>query len=276
MSGKLSNTVRLEFVGQALAYVKKSGSFEELVTDRMRALLKSAQDTARDIEIEKAKHYAGTRPQDRRKQFIKMADTIEGIANELEVFTAPLSRYREERDTPPTRPAGLTELRQALGNQLNGVLSAEFIGRSGFVPFQFDPCNVSLGPINTRNRFEALNGGGEVIFIDLLQQMAASLRAAERLIVANTRNGPRNWPIRHRVLVNLAALWQEIHEDTGELSYGGGQSAFFKFCQNLCQAMDAGSLCTATHLLAAVEYYNNEIVEKPTLETTQDSPITLK
>lgn len=274
MSGKLSDTVRLEFVGQALAYVKKSGSFEERVTDRVQALLKSAKDTAHDIEMDKAKHYAGTRPQNRREQFIKMADTIDGLANELEVFTAPRSRYLEDRDTPPTRPTGLTELRQALGNQLNGILSVEFIGHSGFRPFQFDPRDVSLGPINTRNRAEAINAAGEVIVIELLQQIAASFRAAERLIAAETRSGPRNWPIRHRVLVNLVALWQEIHEDNGQISYGGGQSAFFKFCHNLCLAMDAGSLCTATHLQSAVEYYNNEIVEKPTLEPPQDSPIT--
>ncbi len=275
MSSKpLSNTINPEAIRDALQYIKRPGSFEEKITERMTELLKSAKATAFDIEMDKAQHYAGLRPQDRRDQFNRMAGDIDGVAEELKVFQAPLFRYAKDRDTPPVRPTGLSALRRSLGDNLNGTLSVDYINTFGIQPFQFDRQNVSLGPINTRNRAEAISASGEEILIDLLKQISGSLRAAERLIAEHTKSGPREWPFRHRVLVNLVVIWQEIHEDSGELSYGGGKSAFFEFCLALCRAMDAGELCTPTHLQTAVEYYNNEIVEKPTPDPTQDSPIT--
>jgi hypothetical protein len=276
MSGRLYETVNPAILKEALRHIKKPGDFQERTTTWMFKILSSAQATAHDIETEKAGHHAGVRPQGRRDQFNAIANDLDSIAKKLNVFAAPLTRYLEERDTPPTRPTGLTEFRRALANELNGTLSVEFIRRFRVSPIQHDPTNVSLGPINTRNRFEAIDVCGEKIAINLLEQLADSFRAAERLIANNTRSGPREWPYRQRILVNLVVLWQEIHEERGPASYGGGQTAIFKFCRDLCRSIGDGSLCGEASLQTAVNYYNEKIAEKPTPKTTQDFPVTGK
>jgi hypothetical protein len=273
MSGRLYETVNPAILREALGHIKKPEDFQERTTTWMFKILSSVHATAHDIETERAHQHAGVRPQDRRDQFKAIANDLDSIAKKLNVFAAPMTRYLEERDTPPTRPTGLTEFRRALANELNGTLSAEFISRFRFSPIQHDPTNVSLGPINTWNRFEAIDACGEEIAINLLEQLAASFRAAERLIANNTRSGPREWPYRQRILVNLVLLWQEIHEERGPASYGGGQTALFKFCRDLCRSLGDGSLCGETSLQKAVDYYNQEIAEKPTPQSTQDFPI---
>ena len=274
MTYKLSHVVKPELVRAALQHVKKSGEFEVRATELLGELLKSAHAIASDIETEKAKHFAGIRPQDRREQFKRMAAEIDKIANGLVVFTAPMERYLEDRTTPPMRPTGLSELRRALADQFKDTLSVEYIGRFGFEPLQFNPRSVTHGSLNSRNRSDAIDASGEYILIDLLKQIAGSLHYAERTIATATLNGPRNLPFRHILLVNIVMFWQEIHEDKGIASYGGGTTALFKFCWDLCRAIDAGRLCSETHLQIAVSYYNEKIAEKPTPQTTQISPIT--
>ncbi len=264
MSGRLYKTVNPAILKEALRHIKKPGDFQERTTTWMFKILSSAQATAHDIETEKAGHHAGVRPQDRRDQFNTIANDLDSIAKKLNVFAAPLTRYLEERDTPPTRPTGLTELRRAFAKEFTGTLSVEFISRFRVYPILHDPTNVSLGPINTRNRFEAIDARGEEIAISVVNQLAESFRAAERLIANNTRSGPREWPYRHRILVNLVVLWQEIHEARGAASYGGGPTALFKFCRDLCRSIGDGSLCGEAHLQAAVNYYNEKVAEKPT------------
>jgi hypothetical protein len=258
MIGTLSQNVDHKFVKHALGYIRASGDHEKTVIDRLEALRSHLQRVSADLETSKAKHYAGPTPAEKREQLGKIAKELKGIAGTLEFLEAPQRRYKSDRKTPPTRPTGLTEFRHAMADQLTEVISADYLRRFAVEPLQWDPTNVSLGPINTYNRAFAIALGAEFIVADLLNEIALGMESAARKIAENTKLGRRDSPIGETLLLNLVALWEETHQRKTPSTYSGGETKFFKFCNALSRSIGLGSLCTKTTLAAAVQEYNEK------------------
>ena len=256
MSRLLAITVDEKLVKLALKNARAKDDLVGFVTDRLNELLKYVRRIELDIEAQKAGHIAGKKPQDRREQFRQLATDLSNISEKLSIFNAPQLRYHEKKDFPRTRPIGLSEYRKAMANQLTQPLSTEFIGTFGGTPIQWDPNNVSLGPVNTFNRAFVIEAFAENIVLDLLNRLATGLLEAERDLAANTpMGGPRNSQIRDTLLINIVALWEDIHGGTKTASYNRGKTKLFTLCQELCSAVGGGNLCTEAHLRKAVEAY---------------------
>ena len=267
MSRLLAETVKVARVKSALKDAGIKADLVGFVTERLNDLLNYIRRIELDIEADKAGHIAGKKPQDRRAQFLQLAAMLDKVSEELSVFKAPQRRYQENKDFPRTKPLGMTEFRKAMANQLTQPLSAEFIGTFGGKPIQWDPANVSLGPINTWNRAFTIETFAESISVDLLHRLATALREAERDLAANTpRGGPRRSQIRDTLLINIVALWEEIHDGKKVASYNRGKTNFFIFCQVLSSALGGGNLCTEAHLRKAVEEYKR-------LKSTKNPPL---
>ena len=262
MSRLLKDTVDENLVKLALTNARVNDDLVGFVTDRLNELLKLIRRIELDIEAKKADHIAGINANDRRKIFRQLAAKLDNISEELSVFKAPQLRYQANKDFPRTRPIGLSEFREAMANQLTQPLSTEFIGTFGGTPIQWNPNNVFLGPINTFNRAFCIANFAENIVLDLLNRLATGLREAERDLAAHTpKGGPRHSKIRDTLLINVVALWEDIHSGTKTASYNRGKTKFFNFCQELCSAVGGGNLCTEAHLRKAVEDYQ---ILKPT------------
>ena len=256
-------SVNKRLVKGALNFVRAPGEHTQFVTERLEELLKYIRAIERDIDAVKAKDITGTRPRDRREQFVKLASKLEDVAEELAVLRRPTLRYKEDPEFPRTRPVGLTEFRTAVSNWLTQPLSSGYIGTFGVEPFEWDRKNVSLGPINTRNRASAIEEFAEEISTDLIRRLAAALRDAERAVFANTpKGGRRHAKIRDALLVNVVAIWQEIHGHKRKATYNRGTTRFFNFCLEICKAIDAGNLCTPAHLREAVRAYTKQNLPK--------------
>ncbi len=259
MSRLLAMSVNKPMLKEALALVSAPGDHTQCVTNKLEDLLRYVRSIEEDIEADKAADIAGTRPQDRRKQFVKLASKLEDIAEELAVLRGPALRYKEDPEFPRTRPVGLTEFRTAVSNWLTQPLSSGYIGTFGIEPFEWDRNNVSLGPINTRNRASAIEEFAEEISTDLIHRLASALRDAERELKTNTpKGGHRHGKIQDTLLLNVVAIWQQIHGNKEEASYNRGPTIFFTFCVQICKAVGGGNLCTEAHLRKAVRNYNNQ------------------
>ncbi len=156
MSHLLATTVDEKLVKLALKNARVRENLVGFVTDRLNELLKLIRRIELDIEAKKANHIAGIKPQDRREMFLQLAAKLDHISDELSVFKAPQLRYQANKDFPRTGPIGLSEFREAMGNQLTQPLSTKFIGTFGCTPIQWNPNNVSLGQVNTFNRAFAI------------------------------------------------------------------------------------------------------------------------
>jgi len=266
MSGKLNTDADRTIVKEALSYIKGSGHQEEMVVDFLNELIHVLHSIFDDQEVDIAKHYAGISPSQRREQLNGVVRKLEEAARGLEVFGAPMLRYKKDRTVPPTRPLGLSEYRSAMANTLTMALSVDYIKSFGVDPMQWDPNNVSMGPINTFNRAFAIEETAERIVVDLLNMLANGIRETEKQIAKNTpAGGPRETKVRNILLLNLVALWVRINDGKLPLNYSGGETKFFNFCSTLSRAIGAGTLCTATHLAIAVKTYNAKFSEKPSL-----------
>ena len=268
MSRLLATTVDENLVKLALKNARVNDDLVGFVTDRLNELLKYIRRIELDIEAKKANHIAGMKPQDRREMFLQLAAKLDHISEELSIFKAPQLRYQADKDFPRTRPIGLSEFRKAMANQLTQPLSTEFVGTFGSTPIQWDPNNVSLGPIKTLNRASGIEDFAENIVLDLLRRLATGLLEAERDLAANTpKGGPRHSQIRDTLLINVVALWEDIHGGTQTATYNRGTTKLFTFCQGICSAVGGGNLCTEAHLRKAVEDYQ---ILKPTKNPPQD------
>ena len=257
MSRLLAMSVNKPMLKEALALVSAPGDYTQFVTARLEGLLRYVRSIEADIEAGKAANIAGTRPQDRRKQFVKLASKLEDIVEELAVFRAPTLRYKEDPEFPRTSPVGLTEFRTAVSYWLTQPLSAEYIGTFGARPFEWDRNDVSLDPIRTRNRAIIIGEFAEEISTDLIQRLASALRDAELQLKTNTpKGGHRYGKIQDALLTNVVVIWQQIHGNKGKASYNRGPTRFFTFCVGICKAVGAGNLCTEAHLRKAVGNYN--------------------
>jgi hypothetical protein len=258
MSGKLPTVVDGKLLQEALPHIQRDGDFGPKVHKRMVALLKVLQTIAEDQEAEAARHFAGVVPRDRREQFESLARKLDEVTKQLNKLAAPGRRFSADRDIPPTRPTGLPEFRSAMADRLTGALSAEYVGSFGFEPMRCDTRDAPLEHKNTWNRAFAVNHIAEHIVPDLLDRIAAGLRDAESKIAANTPDGgPRVWKIREALLINLIALWQEIHQHENPCTYGGGDTKLFRFCKALSRSIGLGNLCTTTHLRKAATGFNS-------------------
>ncbi len=257
MSRLLASSVNKTLVREALKYLRSQGEHEIFIIQRLEDLLQYVRSIEQDLEADKSQHIAGKRPQDRRKQFAQLAAQLDGIVDDLQVFRRPKIRYRQDRESPPTRPIGMNELRRSVSRQFTQPLSAEYIGIFGIRPFEWDRTDVSLGPLNVRNRAFAIEAVAEDIIVDMLHRSAVALREAEHELAKNTpKGGPRDSKIRDTLLINVVAVWHEIDGRGKKASYNRGSTKFFKFCLQLCKAIGAGNLCTETHLRDAVKNYN--------------------
>lgn len=257
MSGKLYESPDRELVKEALGYIRASGDHEATVINWLNDLLVVLKALSLDQETEKAKHYSGITPKERREQLAGIVCRLKEITDTLEVFKAPMLRHEADRSAPPTRPIGLVEFRRAMANRLTMALSADYISRFGVTPIQWNPTNASLGPINTSNRAAAIETAAESIVVDLLSQIALGIGEAKTDIARNTpAGGPRKSKIRELLLLNLVVLWERIHRRNTVATYNGGQTKFFHFCRVLSRSIGAGGLCTETHLTEAVKTYN--------------------
>ncbi len=117
---------------------------------------------------------------------------------------------------------------------------------------------------NRENRAFAVAASAERVIPGLLKVVASTLRdAEERLRKKTPRGGPREPIMRDIVLINVIALWHDLHPPKKRASYNRGRTKFFKFCHEICMAFDAGYLCSETHLRNAVVSYNRRIYQKP-------------
>ena len=267
MSGKLNANVDRTIVKEALSYIRGFDEREEMVMDFLKELLLVLHAVSEDQEVEGAKHYAGVSRAKRREQLRGVIRKIEEVTDTLEFFRAPMLRYEKDGQVPPTRPIGLSELRDEMVNQLTAVISNDYIERFGTKPIQYDKNDVSLGPINTRNRAFAIATSAEDILIDLLNLIAIVIRETEKQIAGNTpAGGPRVSKIREILLLNLVALWVQINDGKLSPNYSGGRTKFFNFCSTLSRAIGVRALCTETHLATAVKIFNEKITKNPTPE----------
>jgi hypothetical protein len=259
MSGKLRDEVNTGLIREALTHVQSDGDFKAQVNERMANLLEVLRTIAQDQETEAARHFAGFTPRDRREQFEGLARKLNELAEQLRTLGAPMRRFRADRDVPPTHPTGLPEFRSAMADHLTGALSAEYVSLFGFEAIRCATRNVSLEHINTWNRAFAVSHAAEIIVPDLLNRVVKGLSDAQAKIAANTpAGGPRAWKIREVLLVNLVALWQEIHQQQSPCTYGGGDTKLFRFCAALSQSLGLGGLCTQTHLKNAAKDFNSQ------------------
>lgn len=258
MSGKLPDGVDNKLLREALIHIQSAGDFEPKVNERMVALLAALRAISQDQETEAARHFAGVAPRDRREQFASLARKLDEITEQLSKLQAPMRRFKADQNVPPTRPTGLSEFRNAMADHLTGALSAEYVSVFGFEPMRTASTSVSLEHINIWNRALAVNHTAENIVPELLGRIAAGLRDAQTKIAANTPDGgPRVLKIREALLVNLIALWQEIHQDGTDCTYGGGKTKLFHFCEALSRSIGLGNLCTTTHLRKATAGFNS-------------------
>jgi hypothetical protein len=257
MSGKLPDDVDNKLLREALTHIQLAEDVEHKVNERMVVLLAALRAISQDQETEAARHFAGVTPRDRREQFESLARKIDEIKEELSKLQSPMRRFKADQNVPPTRPTGLSEFRNAMADHLTGALSAEYVSMFGFEPMRWATTNVSLEHINTWNRAFAVNHTAENIVPELLGRIAAGLRDAQIKITANTPDGgPRVSKIRETLLVNLIALWQEIHQHENPCTYGGGKTKLFHFCAALSRSIGLGNQCTETQLTKAAATFN--------------------
>lgn len=255
MSRLISRTVDKKMITKIILDFGFSKSHVEKVITRLEELLKCIQTIEKDIEADKVKDTKGRRPQDRREMLLKLAKQLESIKSEMNIFREPNLRYQENPQFPRTRPIGLSEFRQAFSLEFTPVLSLEYISQFGVYPVQWNGKSINARS-NEQRRTEAINSIAENIFENILTKLSLVIHETEKLIAKHTpKGGRRPSIIEDTLLLNVVAIAHEMFGPTKKLSYNRGETKFFKFCQGLCQTLDAGNLCTETSLRTAVVEY---------------------
>lgn len=256
MSKLISQTVDKKQVTKILKELSLPIEHEDVVAERLEPLLKYIRRIESDIEADKGQDINGIRPQDRREMLLSIAEKLENSRDRLNVFREPKLRYRENPEFPRTRPVGLIELRETISRKFSSVLSTEYVSGFGPEPIQWPPGSRGYH-LNEENRAFAIEASAEDIIGDLLHRLSDALREAEaRIAKEKSKSGPRYSKIRNIILTNVVAIWHDFFAPSKKASYNRNKTKFFKFCQGICMAIDAGGLCTEAHLRAAVANYN--------------------
>jgi len=257
MSPLPSKTINRKNIQAALDFVTAPGNHSELIINRLNELLRYVWRIAEDIEANKVEQIAGLRPQARRKQLLALSKKLKSVANEFQVFQSPKARAKAEPNFPPTAPVGLYQLRKAAAEQFADVLNPEFIGEFGAKPIVWHRRNKSDADINYQNRLFCIEDTAEDIIPELLNRLSIALENAERdLALSTPSGGPRPTRIRRIILLNVVAMWQDIHGNKKPASYNRGQTKLFNFCAEICRSIQFGGECTEAHLRQAVKSYN--------------------
>lgn len=255
MSRLISRTVDKKMITEIISDFDLPKKHVQFVVERLEGLLEYIQLIEKDIEADKVKDTKGRRPQDRREMLSRIAGQLDDIKSEMDVFREPNLRYWANPQFPRTRPIGLSEFREAFSLEFTSVLSLEYISKFGMDPVQWN-YKSTHSRSNDQARAEAINWIAENIFENILKKLSLVLRETEMLIAKHTPKGGRRASIiEDMLLVNVVAIAHEIFGPTKKLSYNRGETKFFKFCQGLCRAVDAGNLCTETYLRIAVADY---------------------
>jgi hypothetical protein len=257
MSRLPSETVNQRNIQAALQYVTAQGDHSQLIMNRLDELLRYVWRIAEDTEADKVEHIAGIRAQDRRRQLRSLSKKLKNVVDELQVFRSPKARSKAEPNFPPTAPIGLYQLRKAAALQLADALSADFIGQFGAEPIVWHRGDKSYANINQQNRLFCIEETAEDIIPVLLERLSDALESAAQDLASDTpRGGPRASRIRGIILLNVVAMWQDIHGNKKPASYNRGQTKFFNFCAEICRSIKFGGECTEAHLRKAVKSYN--------------------
>jgi hypothetical protein len=230
--------------------------------DRLDDLVAVVRTMESDLQLETSVDLTGKAPK-QRNRFRKIADQLEGIANEILVLDQSRQRYRKERDAGYIPPVGAEEFKRAVSGVLFSLFDSNFLVRHGIEmpsPPEYSrqprPLVTIEAPQKGLNQYQREGIKIEAIGIsaDILRRLAQGISNAADLVKADTRRGPPQNPIREVVLINLIKLWHDgfngkrgIYKDAQDL---------IGFCEDLCNLLEVPSYCSERHLETAVKEFN--------------------